>query len=259
MSGPRHLRDFALTHRLNGRLLDYLFLSDTSPFLRILGSHWSNNDWITNVLYLARVDEATGLRMSLRTSAVLHRGDLYDDETSPSDKVTRLDQVVPTEGSVCGLCVLSQQSIWLDHNQLSPAQPTLGNQLYRSFGHVDIAAALIPSCEIVIPISVKTGLTSIVVGVLNMEYFPREHSVVNEPLTERMSRKREEITHVLQSVAAAHAPFVKISTHIASCAAASDKFTLNFSAESISQAGGMLDFHRSVLQATGDTHVLSKQ
>jgi hypothetical protein len=243
---------YELAHLLNAQLLDFIVLRPDGCFKKLLDSLWVPEDWIVNVLYIARVDDIADLRAVLRTSAVAYRGKLYDGQGEPDGNVGRLDQLVPTEGSVSGMCVFSQQSHWLNFSDLesSLSHPT---KLYRPFGYVNIAAEKMPAAEIVFPICLKTGLVSLSLGVINFEYFPHTKQNHDWGVIDELQSRRHGIVQLIQALTSAHAGFLKIASHIGSHTESSKTYAAIFGQMPKDCRDGLLKAHQFCLQSAFDT------
>jgi hypothetical protein len=153
-------------HKLNGNLLECL-----KRLFAPIGIDWE--EWIVNVIMLSRQSSAT-YSIELRTSATLYHGKPYYSSRHVDEHVTSLDAAVPLIGSYAGYCLHWGAAVWVDRiNSLPPLDPLA--MAYRSFEYVGISAPP-PIAEYVFPIRVKTGLTEVLVGVLNLEWYGNPRS-----------------------------------------------------------------------------------
>ena len=172
VNGPS---DRKALHALNGQLIDHLvaILPD---------SRWK--EWIVNVIILHRtvgVVETT----TLETSATLWHGERFfsEDDCGKKPGVKSLDGRVPLHGSFAGWSVRSGYFVWIDdlrELQEDGSKNPLKDH-YRSFGYVGVEAYDLPHAEYVFPIRLRAGLTDIVWGVLNCEWYRPEGSELTSP------------------------------------------------------------------------------
>ncbi len=175
-----HDSSLALLHRLNGQLLRSLETLLTAELSK-LGTVWDSRHWIINVILLHRsIDAEYSAR--LETSATLHRGDLIaSSEDYDKDKVAILGLPVPLDGSFSGHAALTSDVVWISDleelegdDESGPPKPGL-SRLYREFGHVGVTTpANRPTAEFVFPIQIQVGMSHLVIGVVNMEFFNPE-------------------------------------------------------------------------------------
>jgi len=157
-------------HALNGQLIKHL--RDIFPDCR-----W--REWIVNVIILHRVVGVVETA-TLETSATLwHDEEFFNDDDCKRkpDHVRSLDGRVPLHGSFAGWCIRSGYFVWVDNLQELQEddsyneKPNPLKDLYRSFGYVGVEASDLPNAEYVFPIRLRAGLTDIVWGVLNCEWY----------------------------------------------------------------------------------------
>jgi hypothetical protein len=168
-------------HALNGQLIRHL--RDT-----FTDCPWK--EWIVNVIVLHRtvgvVETAT-----LETSATLWYGEEFFSDKDCREKpgrVRSLDGRVPLHGSFAGWSIRSGYFVWVDNlpelqeDDSDKEEKNPLKDVYRSFGYVGVEASALPHAEYVFPIRLRAGLTDIVWGVLNCEWYkPKGHSEQASP------------------------------------------------------------------------------
>lgn len=158
--------DAKIVHAINSQLLEFLF----GQRGHLSGLLVDKRAWIINVLY---AHGTLDIAPVLKTSATLHRGQLYHHESMRGD-VHSFDETVPLGTSVSGRCVLSGRPIWLSELELKEHHQGFGEKYYRKFALVDVNtgySARVPKAEIVFPIADHHLNSTTVMGVLNLELF----------------------------------------------------------------------------------------
>jgi hypothetical protein len=182
-------------HALNGRLIDHLveILADIVP-----RSDWK--DWIVNVIVLHRTVGVTETA-TLETSATLWRGHKYYSQEAceqQNSAVRSLDGSVPIDDSFAGLCVRTANVIWV--NDIDAAQKGEGplKDVYRGFGYVGVQAPVLPAAEYVFPIRLRAGLSDIIWGVLNCEWYRPARSFGSSPFEKWRDEVVDRVTDLLE-------------------------------------------------------------
>jgi hypothetical protein len=196
-----------LLHRLNGQLLEQVHQLLQAE----LASEWDVSHWIINVIMLRR-EIGQNYTARLETSATYHLGTLFDTSHDfDSTKVAGLELPVETNSSFSGYSTTMSGVVWIDDLQqlettkLCPPEFRSVAQAYRGFSLVAVTTpASRPRSEYVFPIlATPIGLQHIVLGVLNMEYFPSDRGLPSPFVGKQLM-----ISSLLTKLLNAHAPFV---------------------------------------------------
>lgn len=222
MRGVMKNTDRSMLHLLNGQLVTAL--QRVFPTFK-----W--DEWIINAIMLHRqIGEVE--RVVFQTSATWCLGTLFDrqEQCGPEQKVKTLDMDVPLKDSLAGYCVRSNDVVWIDDlPSLSISDPLKG--LYRGFQFVGVFSPQLPNAEYVFPIRVIVGMSSILLGVLNCEWYsPAARASATSPF---YNLHRNVVNDFVLKLLQSHANFLAVA--------------LNEDASQTSDYDGILKFHEETL------------